>query len=247
MSHFQPSAYQDGYISPQDLLLPRSDQQNWRFEAPRGHYTFAPNGIQVPARFDDPYNNVPIVPSQAQRHITPQDVLRGSSQPVPRPMNFPANSRRGPERRTERLPHSPQYSAGHDRCLSIVFSVGGVPGPRIKDVHLDRVALDSPHTRDLAGLGHRTMEWTINWPGYRCERPRISTRLPSGQYMTRTDLAKLVSLEILSFMQEVATKPIQPGFKKWKIGRDAIWISDVRLVALDLYNRTWVPELLISF
>ncbi|KAJ7237727.1 hypothetical protein B0H12DRAFT_1238112 [Mycena haematopus] len=135
----------------------------------------------------------------------------------------------------EYFPRRPEFCGRPS--LSIPFSVHGNPAPYLKDILKNRVLLDGAHDAVMADSGWSRTRWLLEWPGY-----DNSPRALVVAGLSRTALAKEVAICVAIFLRDA---PMAPA----PLGRRSPWsphnihFGDIRLVAMNYYNRVWVPVL----
>ncbi|KAJ6567099.1 hypothetical protein B0H19DRAFT_1139442 [Mycena capillaripes] len=178
---------------------------------------------------------------QAREHVQRLDActfvpgLYRFPAPPPTPAAILSGTYHATEEYVEYFPRRPEFCGRP--CMSIPFKVHGHPAPYLKDILKDRVLLDGAHDTVMADNGWSRTRWMLEWPGYDHSAQGL---VVAG--LSRTVLAKKVATCVALFLRNAAMRPAPLGDNSpWSACN--VHFGDIRLVALNYYNRVWIPVL----
>ncbi|KAL0563806.1 hypothetical protein V5O48_018259 [Marasmius crinis-equi] len=186
---------------------------------------------------------------------TPQAVLSDSVPFYARPTDS------FPSRPVEFLDRRPEHCGRPLLAPPLSLYVNGIPAPYLLGLASGHTVVDGATDRLFADSGWSRMDLVLDFPG----SPSVSSLVidtvmedPDERTMTRQEFVTEVASWILAKIREAKdemrnptamkrssyTQYLAPAQEKWRF--DKIKVEHLRLVAVNLYGKKWVPVLALN-
>ncbi|KAI0927818.1 hypothetical protein AcW1_005238 [Taiwanofungus camphoratus] len=144
------------------------------------------------------------------------------------------------------VPQTIQVVPKATASYTVGFGAQGCRGVRVSDALKDCVVLDGGDDRVFASIGVRQIRLVVAWPGYDHFGTYIAVQDKNG-FITRTQLAKFISLHITRFTDKAMKTRVAHGHAQWTIGKRGILLENIWLVSVGpARSNIWLTKLEIQ-